>query len=651
VLGRFEPAAGRLVIDQSSVSVRQPVRGDAASRGAPLPEGALYYCAPRAYLRATLAVARSYRKGEYVVIALRSGRFMRTDVLGAVAVRSLMDGRSGAETMAMIEHLEAGAGERARWLICMLGGKGAMTFWPPARSRLQAGLRRLVSSSAGLAMNAAIRVAGVMPIVILVRLYRMAPRRLVAASSNGLFLFLSLIVTPERLNRLACRLFDRSSVQELAERLKTSDTSIAVFLHGELCAALPNALHAVHREIVRAIEPWQHGVSVSATSDKQPRFFGETAEMCVDVANPLGTASLLRHLKTRHTVYLGLDTWSKRSEGVVEVLGHAFPRNDGPAWLAVRSGCPVSLWTTYASHSGVVIKTYPAIHPDPRMLVPERVVDVSNRLYADADAAIRAHPEAWLGSETPGWLTNRNVADTYNYRSFSFDELEPEVACWLEFGPHIGSIAPDFALDDLSGGTVQLARLRGRPVVVEFASYSDALFPDQVVQMERLAGEHPDVEFLVIAVREAHPGETSPAHESMTQKRNAARRLAVDEQLRRRVLIDDLGGTVHRAYGGTWNSVYVIDGDGRVAYRRAWNRAHDVAAALDLLLAGKSPSQDESIDMPEALTRPSIAVRLLSRGGQKALVDFYSSAPQGVRRALRVGAPTIMLAAPRDATR
>ena len=90
--------------------------------------------------------------------------------------------------------------------------------------------------------------------------------------------------------------------------------------------------------------------------------------------------------------------------------------------------------------------------------------------------------------------------------------------------------------------------------------------------MERLADTLPATAFLVIVVREAHPGERSGPHASLAHKRRATRRLALEEGIRRRVPVDDLDRTVHRAYGGGWNQVYVIDAGGRVAFRRAWNR-------------------------------------------------------------------------------
>ncbi len=233
---------------------------------------------------------------------------------------------------------------------------------------------------------------------------------------------------------------------------------------------------------------------------------------------------------------------------------------------------------------------------------------------------------------------------TYNYPAYSWDLEENELARWLADGARTGETAPDFGLADLDGTTVRLSDLRGRPVVIEFGSYSCPIFSDRVPAMERLAREHPDVSFLVIAIREAHPGELLPQHRTATEKRSAARKLAIEEGIGRRVLVDDLEGTVHRAYGGAWNPVYVLDAEGKVAFRRAWNHPDDVAAVLAALVGSPLPAagtaregvvpSTESIEMAQLSGRQPMGLRLLERGGRQALLDFYQGAPPPVRRRL-----------------
>lgn len=226
------------------------------------------------------------------------------------------------------------------------------------------------------------------------------------------------------------------------------------------------------------------------------------------------------------------------------------------------------------------------------------------------------------------------IETVYNYPAFSWDLEEGELARWLAEGPRKGEIAPDFDLTDLDGNDVRLSDLRGGPVVIEFGSYSCPIFSDRVPQMERLAREHPEAAFLVIAIREAHPGELLPQHATLADKRSAARKLAIEEGIGRRVLVDDLEGTVHRAYGGAWNPVYLLDADGRVVFRRAWNHPDEVAAALAALEVSATLPAGETVEMAPLQGRQAIGVRLLERGGHQALLDFYRGAPPPVRQRL-----------------
>jgi Iodothyronine deiodinase len=224
---------------------------------------------------------------------------------------------------------------------------------------------------------------------------------------------------------------------------------------------------------------------------------------------------------------------------------------------------------------------------------------------------------------------------SYNYDAFDFAFEQAEFARWLSTGPRIGEPAPEFELMDLDGNAVRLSDLRGKPVVLEFGSYTCPIFSDRIPEMERLAREHLEATFLVIYVREAHPGEHQEPHHSLSEKRSAAHKLALEEALARRVLVDSLDGSTHRAYGGAWNPVYVIGRDGRVVMRQAWTHPRDVATALEAMHDGIEPAIAESTEMLRAPGRRPTGARLLERGGVRALEDFYRSAPGPVRDSLR----------------
>jgi hypothetical protein len=151
--------------------------------------------------------------------------------------------------------------------------------------------------------------------------------------------------------------------------------------------------------------------------------------------------------------------------------------------------------------------------------------------------------------------------------------------------------------------------------------------------MEEVAGRHPEAASFVIYTREAHPGEVTSEHRSLEAKRAAARRLVDEEPVGRTILIDDLDGSVHRRYGSAWDSVYVLDASHRVVLRQAWTHPDAVEAVLAELAAGASVTPRESTDMAPPPGGPM--GHGLLRGGKRALVDFYETAPPPVKDMLR----------------
>lgn len=92
------------------------------------------------------------------------------------------------------------------------------------------------------------------------------------------------------------------------------------------------------------------------------------------------------------------------------------------------------------------------------------------------------------------------------------------------------------------------------------------------------------VAFVFTYTREAHPGERYPHHTSMEQKLAHARDMAVRHGIRRPMLVDDLQGTVHRAYGKLPNMTYIVSTAGTVVYRADWTDPRTIRAALDQLV-------------------------------------------------------------------
>jgi hypothetical protein len=92
------------------------------------------------------------------------------------------------------------------------------------------------------------------------------------------------------------------------------------------------------------------------------------------------------------------------------------------------------------------------------------------------------------------------------------------------------------------------------------------------------------VQSVFVFVREAHPGEYFPHHDSIERKFAHAREFRRLFGIQRPILVDDLAGTAHAAYGRLPNMTSMLRAGHTVAFRADWTDAPTVRVALDYLL-------------------------------------------------------------------
>jgi peroxiredoxin len=198
--------------------------------------------------------------------------------------------------------------------------------------------------------------------------------------------------------------------------------------------------------------------------------------------------------------------------------------------------------------------------------------------------------------------------------------------------PAPGERAPDFELRTLEGDKVKLSDFRDeKNMVLTFGSATCPMTAGSIRGMNDLYKEYRDrdVEFLFIYVREAHPGDEIPAHDSMADKVHAAEILRQEEEVDSPILVDELKGTVHRKYGKTPNPTFVIDKSGRVAFRCLWTQPGVIEEALDQLLRAEEDDDTDRVvvlggeDVSMPVSYPALhSYRALHRGGRRAILDF-----------------------------
>lgn len=137
------------------------------------------------------------------------------------------------------------------------------------------------------------------------------------------------------------------------------------------------------------------------------------------------------------------------------------------------------------------------------------------------------------------------------------------------------------------------------------------------------------VQFVDILVRQAHPGPKVPTYHHFEEKRRDAQRYQQEEQIPWPVLVDDLAGTTHQAYGTLFDPTYLLDEEGRVAFYNMITYAPVLHEAIAALLA-----QGGRGVVLEGLTRelhiaPSLTDgwRGLQRGLPQSFTDMMRAAP------------------------
>jgi Spy/CpxP family protein refolding chaperone len=190
---------------------------------------------------------------------------------------------------------------------------------------------------------------------------------------------------------------------------------------------------------------------------------------------------------------------------------------------------------------------------------------------------------------------------------------------WLDpdRGPEVGEEAPNFELRDLEGGTVSLQSLRGKPVVIQFASFTDPNFRKKAPRFEWLKQSYGDrVHWLLIYTFEVHASDGKwvsyrnksegieiPQHKTIEDRLDCARMTREKLRLSQRVLVDDLEDTVADLYSGHPNRAYVIDETGAIVSKQVWANSDRTREALEKLFAEPS-GEDATADSEEQDRQP-----------------------------------------------
>lgn len=214
----------------------------------------------------------------------------------------------------------------------------------------------------------------------------------------------------------------------------------------------------------------------------------------------------------------------------------------------------------------------------------------------------------------------------YRYKRFTTRLLFRD----LRFAGHAaapGDRFPTFDLVTTQGKNLCNKDLFGdKPVLFIFGSMTCPMTASSAPSIQELHDEFGDqVEFVMLYVREAHPGENFSQAETIEEKLAAARALREFYGIDWTVAADTVDGDLHRALDPKPNAAYLADSDGKIIFRSLWAADYDaLRQALDDAASGRAMLNTQSTKLLGPVMKAMGRVNeVMERGGPQAVSDLW----------------------------
>jgi thiol-disulfide isomerase/thioredoxin len=190
-----------------------------------------------------------------------------------------------------------------------------------------------------------------------------------------------------------------------------------------------------------------------------------------------------------------------------------------------------------------------------------------------------------------------------------------------------GDRFPSFDLVTTNGDRLVNSDVFGdKPVLFIFGSMTCPMTASSAPSVQELYDEFGDrVDFVMLYVREAHPGENYAQAETIEDKIESARALQEFYGINWTVVTDSVDGDLHRALDPKPNAAYLANSDGEILFRSLW--AADYGAlrqALDDAAGGRAMNRTQSNKLLGPVIRAMGVVReVMERGGPQAVSDLW----------------------------
>ena len=217
-------------------------------------------------------------------------------------------------------------------------------------------------------------------------------------------------------------------------------------------------------------------------------------------------------------------------------------------------------------------------------------------------------------------------ADEYRYKRFTTRLLFRDLR-FRDQGAKPGDLFPNFEIVTTDGDRlVNSDVFDGKPVIFIFGSMTCPMTASAAPSVQELYDEFGErVAFIMLYVREAHPGENFGQSESIEDKLEYARMLKSFYGIDWTVAADNIDGDLHRALDPKPNSAYLMASDGTILFRSLWASDYNaLRRALDAAATGRTQQKKQSTAMVLPVARAMGQVQAtMERGGPQAVRDLW----------------------------
>jgi peroxiredoxin len=218
------------------------------------------------------------------------------------------------------------------------------------------------------------------------------------------------------------------------------------------------------------------------------------------------------------------------------------------------------------------------------------------------------------------------AVDSYRYKHFTTSLLFRDLRFAAKAAAP-GDSFPSFELVATNGDRLVNNDVFGdKPVLCIFGSMTCPMTASSAHSVQELYDKFGDrVEFIMLYVREAHPGENFTQAETMGEKLESARALKEFYGIQFTVAADTVGGDLHRALDPKPNAAYLMNSEGVILFRSLWAADRDaLCQALAEAAAGQTLRRKQSVKLIGPVTRAMGHVQaVMERGGPQAVKDLW----------------------------